>query len=107
MSTSDEISRKLDDLWDKYLPTLLSRIENLAKAMDALSSGSLSSEIRINAALEAHKLAGSLGTFGLQAASEHALALESLLAAGTAIDQTQFGNLQAILGRIELAVKGR
>ena len=79
MSSSQEIVRKLDALWQRYLPTMLSRLAAIKLAIESLEAGKMDGELQRNAAQEAHKLAGSLGTFGLSSASATSSAIERLL----------------------------
>jgi len=106
MKPSDELTRNLETLWKKYLPTILSRVESLSCAAKALNDGSLTTDLRMQAAQEAHKLAGSLGTFGLASASGEALAIESILAAAP-IDGSQAKDLEVRLTRLRQAIENR
>jgi len=56
----------MNRLWAKYLPQLGDRVATLEKAARDLAEGNLSADEREGASSEAHKLAGVLGTFGLQ-----------------------------------------
>lgn len=67
-------------LWTKFLPEIERRLAVLEDAAQALREGSLSAELRAAAHADAHKLAGSLGTFGLQRGTELARRAELLLA---------------------------
>ena len=60
-----EIAEALKLLWLKFLPQMQERVAVLEEANSALQSSSLSDEQRAAAGAAAHKLAGSLGTFGL------------------------------------------
>ena len=68
-------------LWAKFLPEIEQRVGVLDDAARALSAGgTLSEEQRAAAHAAAHKLAGSLGTFGMQRGTELARLAEDLLA---------------------------
>lgn len=56
----------MNRLWAKYLPELEDRVATLEKAAKYLSEGNLAADQREAASSDAHKLAGVLGTFGLQ-----------------------------------------
>jgi HPt (histidine-containing phosphotransfer) domain-containing protein len=58
---------------------MLARLELIAHAVAALHDGPLPEKLKAQAIHEAHKLAGSLGTFGLEAGSATALRIERLL----------------------------
>ena len=66
-------------LWARFRPRILERAEVLESAAIALLGGELDAELRRRAEREAHKLAGSLGTFGLAEGSRHARSIELLL----------------------------
>ena len=72
-----ELSAALEQLWQKFLPQLEERISVLERAVEALTAGRLSGTMQADAHAAAHKLSGSLGTFGL--ASGTALAREAEL----------------------------
>jgi HPt (histidine-containing phosphotransfer) domain-containing protein len=69
-------------LWRDAQPRALERVALLEAAVTALADGALAPETADEARREAHKLAGSLGTFGLPAGTEHARAIERALDAG-------------------------
>jgi HPt (histidine-containing phosphotransfer) domain-containing protein len=66
-------------LWIKFLPEIESRIATIAAAATALENGELPPDQREAAHAAAHKLAGSLGTFGLQRGTEIARQAELAL----------------------------
>lgn len=51
-------------LWDKFLPEQRRRLERVRKALEAAVDGALDARLREQAHMDAHRLAGSLGTFG-------------------------------------------
>ena len=79
MTTGDDLSKSLDQLWQKHLPETKSRLEILERALHTLTQGELSQELRLEGVQAAHKLAGSLGSFGLRSSSEKATEIELLL----------------------------
>jgi HPt (histidine-containing phosphotransfer) domain-containing protein len=58
------------------------RVDVVEEAVAALLSGVLDPELAERARREAHKLSGSLGTFGMPAGTDHARALETAFEAG-------------------------
>ncbi len=82
MDRQKDIEAALAVLWEKHKESMYLRLAPMEKASAALSHGSLSDELRDEAKGEAHKLAGSLGTFGLHHGSRLAKEAEELLAAG-------------------------
>jgi HPt (histidine-containing phosphotransfer) domain-containing protein len=79
----------LDALWEKFLPEIEQRVAQLETAAAALDTGDLRPEQQEEAHSAAHKLAGTLGTFGLTRGTELARELElmysSKLALGSAV----------------------
>ena len=63
-------------LWDEARPRALARVDAVEDAVAALMGGALDDETRDGARREAHKLAGSLGTFGVPEGSTIARELE-------------------------------
>jgi HPt (histidine-containing phosphotransfer) domain-containing protein len=76
------IAAALDRMWVKFVPDLLDRVGVLEAAARVLATGELTDELRQQAQAAAHKLAGSLGTFGLGRGTELARMLEGRWAAG-------------------------
>jgi len=74
------MAEALARLWTKFLPEIEQRIAVLEAAAQALAAGSLTSQQRETAHAAAHKLAGSLGTFGLHRGTEISRQAEHVLA---------------------------
>ena len=70
-----------EDLKRRARANNLARLPDLEIAVAALAEGALGEPERERAAFQAHKIAGSAGTFGLPEASDRARDLERLLAA--------------------------
>lgn len=64
------------EVWQRFQPRVNEQIAVLEQAASALSRQALSPELRQQAEQEAHTLAGSLGTFGFERASQLARAVE-------------------------------
>lgn len=79
-----KIEALLADLWQRHLPTLRERLDLLDRTAAEASSGTLSEGSRLEALSVAHKLAGNLGMFGHQRATEIASTMEQILKAPTA-----------------------
>lgn len=69
-------------MWAKFLPDIRERASILDTAAAAARSGRLDDDLRNAAQSAAHKLAGTLGTFGLQHGTELARELEVRFARG-------------------------
>jgi HPt (histidine-containing phosphotransfer) domain-containing protein len=67
-------------VWTQFRGLIFERLEAVEKAVTAIQQTALTPDVRQKGALEAHRLAGSLGMFGLGAASRVAREIEQLLA---------------------------
>lgn len=83
-------------VWHQFKDRVAEQINVLEQAAQALSTKTLSQELRDSAQKEAHTLAGSLGTFGLPQGSKLARKIENLLRAERVLKPAEvidFGNL--------------
>ncbi|MEG9433791.1 Hpt domain-containing protein [Terriglobus sp. ADX1] len=70
----------LDAIWKKNLPQTRERLALLQRAAEQLSTTrTMDDDLRAHALSTAHKMAGSLGMFGLHSATETARAVEHTL----------------------------
>jgi HPt (histidine-containing phosphotransfer) domain-containing protein len=106
MTPPSELNQKLQELWQRYLPQMLARWELIHSAIEALSRGNLSDGLRNEAAQAAHKLAGSLGTFGLQQGTQAAQEIERLLSE-KATPAKVCSELERNLGYLKQAIEQR
>ena len=79
LNTDEEFAAQIAAVWDASRVTMNSRLDAVDAAGAALLAGSLGGEERAAALVAAHKLAGSLGTFGLADGSKLASELELML----------------------------
>jgi HPt (histidine-containing phosphotransfer) domain-containing protein len=77
-----EIKKVLLRVWEKRKPLTLERVSTIEQACMALRDGTLTAAALSQASVEAHRLTGSLGTFGFGAATEICRGLEGLLKDG-------------------------
>lgn len=77
--TGDPTQHTLALLWQRGLPRLRGRLEELDRAAAAALSGTLPPDMRHHAAATAHSLAGSLGMFGYMEGTNFAREIEVLL----------------------------
>ena len=85
--SGEHATRKLlDQLWQRNIPTIHSRIALFTAAAEAATHGVLTANLREQAASEAHKLAGSLGMFGHNKGTDLARDIELHLEAPTPVD---------------------
>jgi HPt (histidine-containing phosphotransfer) domain-containing protein len=81
----------MNRLWKQFLPQIEDRVSTLEKAAAALREGSLTPAQRDEAYSDAHKLAGVLGTFGLDRGTELAREAEQLYASGSLLSSNPNG----------------
>lgn len=77
--TQRHVLASLAAVWERSRPRIVEHVGVLDDASRALLEKTLSDDLRLRAESEAHKLAGSLGTFGLAEGSRAARELEHLL----------------------------
>jgi HPt (histidine-containing phosphotransfer) domain-containing protein len=106
MSTSEDLTRKLDELWQRYLPTMQLRLASIQAAVESLEAGHVDGELNRKAAYEAHKLAGSLGTFGLASTSAMASESEHLLSEANS-SESMAGELRKLFDSIKRDIESR
>jgi diguanylate cyclase (GGDEF)-like protein len=96
----ERINSKLAEVWRRSRSTMLERVDLLDTASIALADGRLEPALRLRAEAAAHKLAGSLGTFGLHSGSRFAREMEEFLRNDSMRDEAQgrrFSQLAAAL----------
>jgi HPt (histidine-containing phosphotransfer) domain-containing protein len=75
-----QVAEAMNRLWAQFLPQIEERVATLELAARALAGGTLTTPLREQAGAAAHKLAGTLGTFGLSRGTELARQAEQLYA---------------------------
>jgi HPt (histidine-containing phosphotransfer) domain-containing protein len=96
----------LDRLWKQFLPDIEQRVARLEAANQALGAGDLSDRLRAEANSAAHKLAGTLGTFGLTRGTILAREAE-LLYSGGETDPEALPQLKAITEQLKTLIASR
>lgn len=80
MPERDELHEEFADLWTGSRVRIEAAVDQVARAVDALEAGALDDETRDAAERAAHKLVGTLGSYGLVATSTTARELEHAFA---------------------------
>jgi HPt (histidine-containing phosphotransfer) domain-containing protein len=96
----------LDRLWKQFLPEIEQRVAQLEAANEALEAGKLSDHLRTVANSAAHKLAGTLGTFGLTRGTILAREAE-LLYSGGETDPEALPQLKEITEQLKTLIASR
>jgi HPt (histidine-containing phosphotransfer) domain-containing protein len=95
----DETRALLASIWAKRRDDVLDRV---ALIEAAIATDHPSDAERVEAARQAHMLAGSAGTFGFPAASEHARTIELALESGAPVDAA----LRTVAAALREALEG-
>lgn len=75
---SSALAQAMNRLWAQFLPQIEERVAILEQAAQAIAEGTLTPALRDDTVAAAHKLAGTLGTFGLDDGTELAREAELL-----------------------------
>lgn len=85
----DQALAAIAELWNKFRATIMLRVDVCEGAALALVEGCLGEELRRKAAQEAHKLAGSVGSFGYAEGTRLARELEHLFQGNKPIEPSK------------------
>ena len=99
-----DLTDLLNQLWMRFLPDINERVAILETAGHA---GKITPEQREAAHAAAHKLAGSLGIFGLARGSELAREFEQMCASDQAFNSAQNMRLAALAAEIRTIIETR
>jgi DNA-binding response OmpR family regulator len=86
---------------ERYKDTFAQRVTLLEQVEQALRLGKLQIELRYHASNEAHKLAGTLGSFGYEMGSKLARAIEHFLMGDKPLAPTQAPQLSRLLSELK------
>lgn len=101
------LAEAMNRLWTKYLPQMEERVATLQKAAQRLGSGTLTEDEQQKAAADAHKLAGVLGTFGMQQGTELAREAEGLYGGAFDANAAAVGRLSDIAEQLKTMILAR
>jgi HPt (histidine-containing phosphotransfer) domain-containing protein len=94
-------------MWNKFLPQMEERLGMLEAAAAELAAGSLSDEQKADAHEAAHKLAGTLGMFGLTKGTVLAREAEVVYSGDPEPDPTLGAHLIAIAEQLRAMIAAR
>jgi PAS domain S-box-containing protein len=104
--TKGQTLEAIAQVWQKYKGRVEQQVNVLSRAAQALQAQDLTKELHSQATVEAHTLAGSLGTFGFVKGSKLARKIEHLLKADRVLNSdeiTQFNDwVKALVIEIDL-----
>ncbi|WP_434684727.1 response regulator [Pseudanabaena minima] len=95
----------LNQLWISNKPKSLEQLEVLFQAVSKLQSGELDPQLQAQAQQTSHKLAGTLGTFGLMIAMQLASQLENLLQSQPLLKKQQLEVLEALVTSLQESIE--
>jgi hypothetical protein len=94
-------------IWDEKRDVVLGQVGVLENAVAALSDGVLGDDLRGAARSEAHKLAGSAGTFGFSRSSGMAREMELIFREGRALGEGDQLRLSELCAGLRTELSGR
>jgi len=95
-----KLQQSIDKIWDRFKGRIEDRLSVLEQALIAGKNGQLEIDLQNKAEQEAHKLAGSLGTFGLTYGSVIARKIETLLASESPISYAKIFHISKLLSTL-------
>jgi len=98
-----DLNGALHALWLRHRATIFARVDTVERAVAAVRARTLDDALRDEAIREAHKLAGSLGSFGMHDATAPARALEEELAAAAPDVARMEASLRTLRSTLERA----
>lgn len=101
------LAEAMNRLWAKFLPQMEQRVATLQSAAESLASGTLTAQQQELAGADAHKLAGVLGTFGLNEGTELAREAESLYGGSLDGNPIAISRLRAIGEQLQAMIANR
>jgi HPt (histidine-containing phosphotransfer) domain-containing protein len=101
------MAEALDRMWTRFLPQLEERVATLEAVAAAFAGNHLSEDQRTSAIAAAHKLAGVLGTFGLDEGTVLARELEGLYSRQSGPDAALGAQLTTLAARLSVIVESR
>jgi len=106
-SAAAAITSALDRLWGKFLPEIRERVTVLESAAAGFAANTLTETQRVQASSAAHKLAGTLGTFGLTRGTVLARELELMYAEDIGPDAEMSAKLAELSAELKALVEKR
>lgn len=105
-SENPALSAALAQLWNKFLPQIEERVAILESAASQ-ANNTLTGEQKSAAHAAAHKLAGTLGTFGLHTGTLLAREAEQILAEDSNLDTSAAARLSEIATELRQIIANR
>lgn len=103
-ATDEQAAAAMAALWERYKGAMTARVLAIETATNHLLEGFLTEGERSSAHSEAHKLAGSIGTFGYLEASRLAREVEEILGKRGPLGEKDAARLSGLAGRLRSEV---
>ncbi|RAQ48952.1 transcriptional regulator [Arthrospira sp. O9.13F] len=100
-----QLNQSIQKVWERFRETLDDRIITIEKAIAAANDGQINLLMQQQARQEAHKLAGSLGTFGRREGSTVAREIELILQLDTSLISEHLPSLSILIDRLRQIVE--
>ncbi|CDM98019.1 MULTISPECIES: response regulator [Limnospira] len=100
-----QLNQSIQKVWERFRETLDDRIITIEKAIGAANDGQINLLMQQQARQEAHKLAGSLGTFGRREGSTVAREIELILQLDTSLISEHLPSLSILIDRLRQIVE--
>jgi HPt (histidine-containing phosphotransfer) domain-containing protein len=101
------LAEAMNRLWAQYLPQIEERVRVLEQAAASVADGSLTADLCTQATAAGHKLAGVLGTFGLQDGTVLAREVEEIYADGVEKVSAASGRLAEVASMLRMMIATR
>lgn len=99
-SRAERVAAAIERIWSERQHAILGQVDIIGDAVADLAVRDITEELRAPAHREAHKLAGSLGTFGFPLGSSIASEMEAILAGTTVIRRSDADRLTNLLDHL-------
>ncbi len=94
-------------LWQSVSDRYIRRVNDLTSTLHSLQPGSVEGAIQQEILMEAHALAGSLGSFGFTQATVYCREIESMLRADAFLSAQQVSQLETLATQIQQSLESR
>lgn len=102
---AEKLNLAMAQIWDRFKGSMSDRLNLLTQALKAALEDKLEPELQQQAYREAHKLVGSLGTFGLVNSSKISKEIEELLQRELPLTGAEKSQLSQLLNTLDFEVK--
>lgn len=102
---AEKLNQAMAQIWERFKGSISDRLALLTEAVRAAQEDKLELELKQEAHREAHKLAGSLGTFGLDNSSKISQKIEEILATELPLKAEKISELSQLVNNLHAEVE--